>query len=386
MGFYIRKSVSVGPFRLNLSKSGIGVSAGIPGLRIGTGPRGNYVHMGAAGIHYRATLPLSSSKPAKVPQPSPAPQPTLGSPPFPNGPAGIPQGQPVRLPYSLAPADTLQEIESGTVLSMVPESAEDLLRQINEKHRTMRLGIVALVIGAALVIGLYIAGLPGAALAALILTVGAAGLGFYADTLRRSVVLFYDLEDAAYQRFEEVTDAFDRVKEASRAWHVEAEGETASWKRNAGATRAQQRKVISLSYGTPPVLKSNIDVPTIAVGKQQMYFFPDRMLFVERNQVGAVEYNSLSIRVRRVNFVEDDAVPSDARVAGQTWKHPNRNGGPDRRFKDNRLIPICVYEEVLFESRSGLNEMIQLSREGVAQPFADALRSLGGLARAPASA
>lgn len=47
MGFYIRKSVSVGPFRFNHSKSGVGVSAGIAGLRLGSGPRGNYVHRGS---------------------------------------------------------------------------------------------------------------------------------------------------------------------------------------------------------------------------------------------------------------------------------------------------------------------------------------------------
>jgi hypothetical protein len=29
MGFYIRKSLGFGPFRLNLSKSGIGVSVGV---------------------------------------------------------------------------------------------------------------------------------------------------------------------------------------------------------------------------------------------------------------------------------------------------------------------------------------------------------------------
>jgi hypothetical protein len=29
MGFYLRKSVSVGPLRFNLSKSGVGVSAGV---------------------------------------------------------------------------------------------------------------------------------------------------------------------------------------------------------------------------------------------------------------------------------------------------------------------------------------------------------------------
>jgi hypothetical protein len=56
MGFYIRRSVKAGPFRLNLSKSGIGVSAGIPGLRVGSSPRGSYVHMGGHGVYYRQTL------------------------------------------------------------------------------------------------------------------------------------------------------------------------------------------------------------------------------------------------------------------------------------------------------------------------------------------
>jgi hypothetical protein len=43
-------SIKAGPLRLNLSRSGIGVSAGIPGLRIGTGPRGSYVRMSAGGV------------------------------------------------------------------------------------------------------------------------------------------------------------------------------------------------------------------------------------------------------------------------------------------------------------------------------------------------
>lgn len=73
MSFYIRKSIKAGPFRFNLSKSGLGVSAGIPGFRVGTGPRGNYVHMGRNGIYYRASVNGQVDVPAggriKVPTP-----------------------------------------------------------------------------------------------------------------------------------------------------------------------------------------------------------------------------------------------------------------------------------------------------------------------------
>ncbi len=40
MGFYYRKSVNLGPFRVNLSKSGVGYSVGGRGFRVGTTPRG----------------------------------------------------------------------------------------------------------------------------------------------------------------------------------------------------------------------------------------------------------------------------------------------------------------------------------------------------------
>lgn len=62
MGFYVRKSLKAGPFRFNLSKSGVGVSAGVPGFRVGTGPRGNYVHVGRHGVYYRASLGSGSGR------------------------------------------------------------------------------------------------------------------------------------------------------------------------------------------------------------------------------------------------------------------------------------------------------------------------------------
>lgn len=46
----------MGPVRLNLSKSGLGVSAGVKGLSVSTGPRGTYLNAGRNGLYYRAKL------------------------------------------------------------------------------------------------------------------------------------------------------------------------------------------------------------------------------------------------------------------------------------------------------------------------------------------
>lgn len=56
MAFYIRKAFKTGPIRLNLSKGGLGLSAGITGARIGINTRGTYVHAGRHGLYYRKYL------------------------------------------------------------------------------------------------------------------------------------------------------------------------------------------------------------------------------------------------------------------------------------------------------------------------------------------
>jgi len=57
MGFYLRKSFRMGPVRLNVSRSGLGVSGGVTGARLGVDARGRaYVHGGRHGLYYRRHL------------------------------------------------------------------------------------------------------------------------------------------------------------------------------------------------------------------------------------------------------------------------------------------------------------------------------------------
>ena len=58
MGFYYRKSVRAGPFRINLSKSGVGFSVGGPGFRTGVSGRGrrySTFSVPGTGVGYRTS-------------------------------------------------------------------------------------------------------------------------------------------------------------------------------------------------------------------------------------------------------------------------------------------------------------------------------------------
>ena len=65
MGWYLRKSLRLGPVRFNLSRSGIGTSIGVKGLRVGTGPKGPYLHAGRDGLYCREQLGQS---PHEIPE------------------------------------------------------------------------------------------------------------------------------------------------------------------------------------------------------------------------------------------------------------------------------------------------------------------------------
>lgn len=57
MGFSFRKSVKIGPIRLNASKSGIGISGGVKGARISVSPKGKIsTSIGANGVYYRSQI------------------------------------------------------------------------------------------------------------------------------------------------------------------------------------------------------------------------------------------------------------------------------------------------------------------------------------------
>lgn len=58
MGFYYRKSVNLGPFRVNVSKSGVGYSVGGPGFRTGVSSRNkkySVFSIPGTGVGYRTT-------------------------------------------------------------------------------------------------------------------------------------------------------------------------------------------------------------------------------------------------------------------------------------------------------------------------------------------
>jgi len=274
----------------------------------------------------------------------------------------------------------LKEIESGSVSQMVDSSSAALLEEINSKSKKSLIWPWTLGLGICLLVALTAANSP-VWIYCLLVPTCAGGLiwAIHADKLRKTVVLFYELEPHIEGAFQILHDAFDSLRSCSRMWHIESRGDittTYDWKVNAGASAIVKRKAVIAQVGSPPYFKCNVSIPVLPAGRQRLYFLPDRILVWDTNGVGAVGFEQLDIDFDEQRFIEGGDVPSDARVIDKTWRYVNKKGGPDRRFNNNREIPIVLYEAILMRSKSGLQELFQASRTGTGSTLNSAVQQM----------
>jgi len=273
------------------------------------------------------------------------------------------------------------EVESADVLEMVDSRFQTILDDLNARARQPRMSVM---FGAGMFCLAFFAFTAGLTLGVwlLLLAVVAAGVGAYLDAYRRAAVIYYNLEGDAHDAYLELVQAFQSLAACSGKWRISATGavlDPAAWKRNAGASRLFSRSPTALTFSLPAVLKSNVTPPTLAAGYQTLFFMPDVVLVASNGRFGVVGYDNLRIAAEPSRFIETATVPRDAQVVDYTWRFVNKDVGPDRRFNNNRKIPICQYEAMHLSSPSGLNELLQFSRTGRVGLFDTAARRLAGL-------
>jgi hypothetical protein len=350
MGFYIRKGFNFGPLRLNLSRSGLGASVGVKGARIGIGPRGSYLHLGRDGFYYRQSLSPSAAPPAH------------------------------QLPVSPPPATSsdIQEISSADASTIVDASATDLLEGLNRIKRRFDIFPIVVTVGAVLLVAILLSGfqwwfaLAGSAAIAML-----AIAGRHHDVTSGTAVLNYALASEGEAEFSKLQTAFESVVSCQRFWHVDAAGFISDWKRNAGASSLVSRSEAQALFALPSKVICNLKVPSIKAKHKSFYFFPDRLLIYDPSGVGAVSYPELQSATAHTKYIENEIVPSDSPQLGTTWRYVAKNGGPDRRFKNNRQLPIMQYGILALKSNSGVSEMFQCSAPDAPAQFVAEVAAFG---------
>lgn len=358
MGFRFRRTFKIIPgVRLNLSRSGPSVSLG---------PRGLHYTLGLKGSRVTAGIPGSGLFWTKYQSYSPGPR---------------SEQAPVQ---SLVPNDKLRDatveplpektnaelFESSPIEDLVAGSTSELTPLLNSARNRLRIQMIVLpLIALSFVFAIANNSPPAIAAVALLgLIVWSAAALF--DQHRLTVKLEYNLQDDQSRPFNEMVKTFQQLMNCKRIWRIPVQTGQTDPKRNAGASFTDEREPLSLSTGTPTLIKSNVAFLCLPLGNKTLYFAPDAILVISGRSVAALRYDDLAVSVTPTKFIEDERPPDDAQVIGEAWQYVNKDGTPDRRFVNNRKLPICIYGELDLKSSRGINERIHCSSLEAAKKFA----------------
>ena len=328
MGYRFRKSINLGGgFKINLSKSGIGYSWGVPGMR--------YTKLANRRERYTYSIPgtgLSYVEDAS---------------------SGRHQQQQT---YNDNPntVGVIEEKVSNTDFEG-NSGFDEFIKKINEfrnidqniKTSILILSIIlfiALVNPIAIILGLLI-------------------LGIYIIYRNNKMLISveYDFDDENARYYETINNFLSTIASSKGLWLIETEYRNVDEKCNAGAKSLVDRLPISITKKVPFYLRINTECNCLNIKDKEFYFLPNKVLVHDRNKTIGLNFQELNFYFGENTFVEDQGALSDSEIIGYTYRYVNKKGGPDRRYKDNPQYPRCLYGTIDIKNEEGLNLSILLS-------------------------
>lgn len=446
MGFSFFRSKKVGPFRINASGSGLGVSFGVKGARINLSPRGTFVNFGANGIYYRKKI--SGNQKSKSENEEQVEVDYLDT----YGGESIGTVNLENL-NSVDSNDLIEEIKTKSkkisfvnwlgifpIICVLFTLCTDKETIEVSRDRTERIKIVVInglkanirdapsnnsnillsvdqnskflhggesqgswikIKGGQLdsnqVAYVYndLASIQDSSytinylekitqdkengnliLLLLPIFIGWLVLMSYFDRKRKKIELYYAFDDKTKKLYNNLILGFGDLLKVQRIWHYSYQASITDSKYHAGANKIVKRHKINgvrLDYKPVGFFECNVSIPCISLSGTNLFFLPERLLIQIGKKFGSLNYSEVQMLKSTSNFVEDELVMSDAKVVDQTYKYVNKKGGPDKRFKDNRQIPVCAYSQYELTSNNGLQEMIVTSKLNGMDRLIDAL-------------
>lgn len=191
------------------------------------------------------------------------------------------------------------------------------------------------------------------------------------------IAVTFEAGDTAQRAYSSMVRAFDTLKLSSKKWDVTADRSTNQFAERTLANRRVDRHPVAFEFSSTDLIQfSGRAMRFENVNGDDILIYPGVAVIPRVDGVFAlIDIRELQIAIEGVRFHEDESVPRDAEVVGQTWAKTNKDGSPDRRYRENYQIPICLYSQITFRSRTGLTEEYMVSNANAALAFVEALQA-----------
>lgn len=387
MSWRFRKTFKVLPgVRLNLTARGLSATLGASPFSVNIGPRGVYrnIDIPGTGLWNRQRIDVPSvalgspvvSPPAAPPQPTPA-VPSIP----PAGPA--------------APAVVMPEVEirSASTESLNSENMKEfreLLKQTYEERAAIEGEIANANSVLTVAAGRFNRWYRGFLLKRIFERQFAARREAFdtaqakVDELNEQLKLtkiaaHFEIDHEQAEPYYKMRDEFTALCECQKIWDALSRRQINRFATRSAADEGVTLQPVKFGLSSCDVIEWEQQVPHIpnCVGGD-LYIYPGFVLYrASRQAFALIDLHDVNLECCSKQFIEKGAVPSDSQTVGQAWVYSNKDGSPDRRFRDNYQMPVVLYGNLLFSSASGLNEQYAFSNPALAQRFATAWVAFG---------
>ena len=366
MSVRIRQNFALFPgVRLNVGKTGVSASIGVPGATVNLGKHGVRTTFGAPGTGVSV-----SNFHAWDGTNSPTPNPNFRQ-PVPRLPMnGIPQ------PITSAAVETLTSasmLEVQTLLKKAKEQAAQIKRKLRDAEEEARKTEAELHKRTASLFRFFYKKRVA------VLRESVPKLKEQVEELKAwaantKVDVTFDSSDEARRIYGELVRAFGALRNVAKTWDITAESAIDRVKTRSHASRGLDRHPARLFLSSSTYINyENSALVFENKNGEDIYIYPG-VAVMERNDgaFALIDLRDLNVEYANVNFVEEEAVPGDTYVIKHTWAKVNKDGSPDRRFRDNYQIPVCQYGQLVLRSKNGIREEYQFSTTKQPREFAEA--------------
>lgn len=383
MGWRFRKSFKVIPgLRLNLSRSGLSASIGGAPLTVNFGPHGvtGTESIPGTGLSYREHV--SFAQPEHQPPVPPNIPDGSGSSP------AVPFSVPMPPILSTAPIEQVRSASTELLTSESLKELKKLMLMTFQEHEDISQQLAAARPARDLASVRYQAWQRGFLFKRLFKKAfakrkaesetAAAKVAELEEQLRLTTVATQvEIDREQAEPYFRMRDDFAAMSECAAIWDIKTHQATDMVHERTTAGRRVNRQKVKFSLGSCDLIQWEQKVPYLQNSKGgDLYLYPGFILYRAAKQAfSVIDYHDVNGSGVLIQFQEQEGVPSDSKVVGQTWAKANKDGSRDKRFSDNFQIPIALYGQVTFKSESGLWEEFQLSNPDRLQQFLNSLNA-----------
>ena len=186
------------------------------------------------------------------------------------------------------------------------------------------------------------------------------------------IALKYNLDenDKSKSLITDLQNKFKELSKSEKIWDITNSQEVTENK--SSATTSIKRIPTKIEMSDFELIKCDIKGLLFKnKNGRNIIFYPSFMISWEHSDNYEIYFNSeIKVEFRISNFLEEETIPSDSEVIGETWRKVNKDGSPDKRFKGNYKIPIVKYAEITYHFGNS-TETFQFSNYTKALEFSE---------------